>query len=273
MRMKVSTRMIPPQMQTFLNYPSSPHASPTNDTSPSSHHIKYQYGGSSSSCVFKESSGDQRMAEKTRTISQPKRHQDSSTFLELQGHQTSTRQATLSARTRRASTSFFVYADSAQCNFCCRPTLYSCRRKFHKRFKDSSPCADVSCKDPKYGCGWVPDLQNVSPIQEDSIENNDRLLGPDPNMRPGDPGPNEKAKCYSCADLTKLHPADRLVGCVPYANEEEHFQILRSDGLSRHPLRKHRPRNKEMRWKYPMGYPSQLAAAISPVHALVERLS
>ena len=41
-----------------------------------------------------------------------------------------------------------------------------------------------------------------------------------------------------------------MVGCVPYETEKEHFAIMRGDGLSHHPLRKHISKDP---YKRPMG--------------------
>ena len=42
-----------------------------------------------------------------------------------------------------------------------------------------------------------------------------------------------------------------MVGCVPYRTRKEHYRIMRGDGLSQHPLRRHRVKNDKS--TYPMG--------------------
>ncbi|CAD7935960.1 unnamed protein product [Amoebophrya sp. A120] len=166
----------------------------------------------------------------------------------------------MSFKAHHLYTSFAAYADSAQCNFCCKPTIYGCKRRFGTRLPDTDPCAEVSCKNPKFGCGWVPNLRNVMKVPSDletkSGGYNTRIRGPDPNMRELMPDP-KKAKCLACSDITSVLPEDKMVGCVPYTTEEQHFEILRSDGLSHHPLRKHkadiRPYVGKNAWKAPMG--------------------
>lgn len=104
------------------------------------------------------------------------------------------------------------------------------------------------------GCGWVPNMTNVTkrgmPIWKMTDGRNDlgneantgrhKYLQPVRDLYNTELEPNSNAKCLACSDLLETVSRDRMVGCVPYHTKKEHFQIMRGDGLSQHPLRRHR---------------------------------
>eukprot|EP00391_Amoebophrya_sp_Ameob2_P009968 CAMPEP_0178993714 /NCGR_PEP_ID=MMETSP0795-20121207/6861_1 /TAXON_ID=88552 /ORGANISM="Amoebophrya sp., Strain Ameob2" /LENGTH=215 /DNA_ID=CAMNT_0020685813 /DNA_START=405 /DNA_END=1052 /DNA_ORIENTATION=- len=105
-------------------------------------------------------------------------------------------------------------------------------------------------------------MENVARVPVEKFEYrsggyNERISGPDPNMRNLMPNPERLPKCLACTDITKIVPLDKMVGCVPYETEEQHFRILRSDGLSHHPLRRNNSADisggEKSQWKAPMG--------------------
>ncbi len=104
------------------------------------------------------------------------------------------------------------------------------------------------------GCGWVPNMHNVTQLglplwkmkdgRHDLGKTADsgrhKYLQPVRDLYKQELEPNENAKCLACSDLLSTVSRDRMVGCVPYHTKKEHYQILRGDGLSQHPLRRHR---------------------------------
>ena len=98
-----------------------------------------------------------------------------------------------------------VWADSAMCSFCCHSTIYGCRKNvsamefntggygdgtgpIFARGADERACHGIDCRDPKYGCGWVPTMGNVSVVdpKDRRIRTGDadpRRMGADPNIK------------------------------------------------------------------------------------------